>query len=105
MAGLECVSHNLSIEAQSLLTHHRLFIIGVTTAFLGTSNITRSAKPRRQESINYVSVAGNLFLSHRQSLEALLSSHGVKDSNSVASEALTNLSFDDDVENLLEHGW
>lgn len=94
MPGLESVSSGLV-----------LFLICLTTAFLGVSNSDLPEKSRTQESVNYVSVAGNLFLSHRQSLGALLSSNGVKDSKRIESEALASLSFDDDVENLLENGW
>ena len=91
-----------------ILTSYRLLIIGLTTALISTSNPESSRKSRRhqrQESTNYVSVAGNLFLTHQQSFGALLHSNGVQNPNLAASEARTNLSFDDDVENMLEHGW
>lgn len=88
-----------------MLTLYRLLIIGLTTAFLGVSNCDQARRTRHEESIDYVSVAGSLFLTHRQSIGALLTSNGVKDSKSIASEVQTSLSFDDDVERLLEHGW
>ena len=75
---------------------HRLLLIGLATAFLGSSQSEGTVRhhPIQQRS-KYVSVKGNLFLAPLQSLG----------SKSITAEAHANLSFDDHLEQLLDHGW
>lgn len=81
-------------------------MFGFAAAFLSSSQSKGTTHEHlNQEKIKYVSVGGNLFLAHLQSIAPLLSSSGVKDSKLIASEALANLSFDNDVEQLLDNGW
>ncbi|KAL6721776.1 hypothetical protein ACLMJK_000881 [Lecanora helva] len=82
-----------------------LLIIGVTTAFIGSSTSSQHAKHRRQNSTNYVPPAGKLFLAQQRSCGTLFNGNGIANANFVASQASTSRSFDDDVENLLDQGW
>ena len=96
----------------SSLTPHRLALVGLTTAFFGSSppsmtdaRPTKTTSSSTYESINTIVIAGNVFLAHRQSLGAFFDSIGGDVLKPAKTEAMASASFDDDVERLLDHGW
>ncbi|KAK4692047.1 hypothetical protein P7C71_g5081, partial [Lecanoromycetidae sp. Uapishka_2] len=81
--------------------------MGVAAAVvLGVSNPI-DAKPlgATDHGIKTIVVAGNVFLAHRQSIGALFDSIGADATKLSKMEAIASISFDDDVDKLLDHGW
>ena len=79
-------------------------MVGIATAFMDSPHST-AAKSSSSDSIKTIVVAGNIFLVHRQSLGALFDSIGSEISKPTKLDALASVSFEDDVELLLSHGW
>ena len=81
-------------------------MFGLATAFLGNSQpCITPVRSANQESIKSISVANNLFLAHRQSLGALFSTIDQRDYKKTDTPTPTSLTFEDDVDRLLDNGW
>lgn len=83
---------------------YRLLIFGLTAAFLGgIAPSTLGFEPLDRQSSKTIPAVDSLFLVHRHSLfKDPFGSNAVKER---ASEALTNRSFDDQVEDLMDNPW
>ncbi len=74
-------------------------------AFFGIFEPIDSKPMHSSDPVKTIVVAGNVFLAHRQSIDALFDSIGTDATKSAKEEAIASVSFDDDVEKLLDHGW
>ena len=72
---------------------------------MGMSNCRISDLVTSQDKLKEIDVGGDLFLSHRQSLDALYENLSVNEVKCAAINAYESATFDDDVDRLLASGW